>query len=289
MRIEHLSPDDTPTHASTKKSTRAKNEISKIASEGENKSRRMTESKNSRERSVSYTKEKKEEIVVTPVSSDTKQKILNWLYDLTMLKDNLKSLDKKLPKICKNGLIFVDLINRLESKHDTIKGINRNPKNKSYINTNFQKLMDYLRAFEKMNPRYLNAIEHLVDGNEDVFWGFFDDIWHLYNKKVSPFDPRFKKDASKASANKSRLENSRFEHSNIMEKSYKSTNEEISYNDILYHDRSRSPVSQTKRPNLQNIDTSGYKSKEREVSKEKETPKEQSLSKERTPRREDGE
>lgn len=263
MRIEHLSPDDTPHQTSSKKTNRARNEISKIACEGDVKNKSLRESKKLRERSVSYQKEKKDEIIVTPVNQEIKEKILNWLYDLTMLKDNLKSLDKKLPKICKNGLIFIDLINRLESKHDTLKGINRNPKNKSYINSNFSKLMEYLKSFEKMNPRYLQAIEYLVEGNEDVFWGFFDDIWHLYNKKVSPFDPRFKKEP-KSNTSKSRLDNSKFDSSNLMEKSYKSAAEEISYSDILYHDRSKtqnslSPVSQTKRPNL---DSSAFKSKE---------------------------
>ncbi len=38
-------------------------------------------------------------------------------------------MERKLPKICRNGAIFFDLINRLEGKDNVIRGLNRNPKN----------------------------------------------------------------------------------------------------------------------------------------------------------------
>ncbi len=42
-----------------------------------------------------------------------------------------------------------------------------------------------------MNPRYLNAITELMQGNSDVFYGLVQDIRLFYGKKISPFDPRF--------------------------------------------------------------------------------------------------
>ena len=42
-----------------------------------------------------------------------------------------------------------------------------------------------------MNPRYLFAYNNLVEGDEDVFWGFLDDLRYLYHNKKSPFDLRF--------------------------------------------------------------------------------------------------
>lgn len=41
-----------------------------------------------------------------------------------------------------------------------------------------------------MNPRYLWAEDYLIDGDQDVFWGFMDDIWHWYYNKTSVNDPR---------------------------------------------------------------------------------------------------
>jgi hypothetical protein len=29
----------------------------------------------------------------------------------------------------------------------------------------------------------------MINGNEQVIWGFFDDIWYWSNKKISPYDP----------------------------------------------------------------------------------------------------
>ena len=46
-------------------------------------------------------------------------------------------MERKLPKICRNGAIFFDLINRLEGKEDTIRGLYRNPKNQTQINANY--------------------------------------------------------------------------------------------------------------------------------------------------------
>lgn len=71
----------------------------------------------------SYSIERKPEIEILPINEETKEKILYWLYDLTLIKEGIKDIEEKLPKICKNGLLFVDLLNRLEGKHDTIKGV----------------------------------------------------------------------------------------------------------------------------------------------------------------------
>lgn len=72
-----------------------------------------------------------------------------------------------------------------------ITGINRNTKNISQIRANYNKLFSYIRKFEKMNPRYLfYSEEYLMEGDADIFWGFLDDLWHLFHNRQSPNDPR---------------------------------------------------------------------------------------------------
>jgi hypothetical protein len=29
----------------------------------------------------------------------------------------------------------------------------------------------------------------MIEGDEEVIWGFLDDIWHWKHQKLSPFDP----------------------------------------------------------------------------------------------------
>lgn len=42
-----------------------------------------------------------------------------------------------------------------------------------------------------MNPRYLfYSEEYLMEGDADIFWGFLDDLWHLFHNRQSPNDPR---------------------------------------------------------------------------------------------------
>ena len=182
-------------------------------------------------------KSDEKEIIITPASSETKAKLLNWLCTIGLLKDNIKGIDKKLPRVCRNGLLFVDIINKLEGKNEVIRGINRSSKSRSQVNSNYLKVLEYLRSFEKANPRYLQAQEYLIEGNEEVFWGFLDDIWHLYNKKISPFDPRYKL------ANKPKIRAStptRKEEVKINDQSGISNPNELSYNDICCYNNYKS-------------------------------------------------
>ena len=63
--------------------------------------------------------------------------------------------------------------------------------NSTSIKVIFRKVMDHLREFEKFNPRYLDCEFYLINADPDVFWGFLDDIMHLYSNKISPYDQRF--------------------------------------------------------------------------------------------------
>lgn len=53
-------------------------------------------------------------------------------------------------------------------------------------------MLDYLRKTEKVNQRYLwgNSSDYLIKGEENVFWGLLDDIYHWTNNKKSQYDPR---------------------------------------------------------------------------------------------------
>ena len=183
---------------------------------------------------------KEEQITITPVNDETKDKLINWLYSITLIKENVKDIDKKLPKICRDGVIFIDLINRLEGKHETIKGANRKPDTRTQVIANYLKLMSYLKRFEKMNSRYIFAQDYLMEGNENVFWGLLDDIWHLYNKKISPYDARYGRDEKRSST--ARLRNSISESLRDGEKSRR-TQFEVNYNDICYYDKSKMSAS----------------------------------------------
>jgi hypothetical protein len=127
------------------------------------------------------------------VSALVKKKIWTWLMDVQLIKESIPfSVLRKLPHLCREGVIYFDLLNRLEGvRHEIIKGCERNPRSSTQVALNYQRVMNYLKQYEKMNPRYLNSSHLLMQGNSDVFYGFLDDIWHLYHHKISPNDPRF--------------------------------------------------------------------------------------------------
>jgi len=110
-----------------------------------------------------------------------------------MNEHQLEDLKVNLPKYCMSGVMFCDLINRLNGKDEVIKGVNRNPPkgNTSQIQANFNKVMGYFKDFPRFCSRYLWSQNDIIKGDEEVIWGFFDDIWYWAHKKISPFDPAF--------------------------------------------------------------------------------------------------
>ena len=127
------------------------------------------------------------DVEVEKVEVGAKERIFSWLIDISLLQVNKINIPD-LPKYCQNGVLFANLLNRLEGKHPIIKGINRKPKNASEVIANLRRVFDYLRQFEKMNSRYLWAHWLIVEGYTDVIWGLLDDIWYFYHKKLNPHD-----------------------------------------------------------------------------------------------------
>ena len=121
------------------------------------------------------------------VDSKTKQKVLLWLRDTGLVK---KAIDSEVfPRYCRNGVLYADFLNKLAGKTQPVKGIVRNPVNMAQINSNFDKVMGYLKEFPRFSSRYLWSQQKIIDGDSDVIWGFFDDIWYWKHGKISPYDP----------------------------------------------------------------------------------------------------
>ena len=132
------------------------------------------------------------DIKIDEVSAKKLEGLLAWLRDLGYLK-YYRTLDD-LPTECRNGSLFFKLINHLE-RATVLKG--ENTSSKTAVRVNFEKIFAHLKRFEKFNPRYLNSEYYLMKGQKEVFWGFVDDIRHVYGNKISFRDRRFSKKASR--------------------------------------------------------------------------------------------
>ncbi|KAM3133327.1 hypothetical protein pb186bvf_014620 [Paramecium bursaria] len=118
---------------------------------------------------------------VVLISEDQRIMLVEWLKDIRLIKANASQLQDKLAKICKNGVIFFDLINRLSGREEALKGAIRNPKNQGQIKQNYRRVLEFLKQFEKMNFRYLNSEQQLSEGDEECFWGLLLDIKQFYH------------------------------------------------------------------------------------------------------------
>jgi hypothetical protein len=100
-------------------------------------------------------------------------------------------------------VLFCDLLNRLEGRTEVIKGVERNPKNRTSVQANFAKALAYLRSFDKMNSRYLWALADLMAGVEDVIWGLIEDIKVLFKAKLVSLDAGIPSSVSTAQRSRS--------------------------------------------------------------------------------------
>ena len=77
-----------------------------------------------------------------------KESIFNWLFEMKLIQNDV--LEE-----FKDGVLLCELINRLEGKTEVIKGMHKTPKNRSAVQVNVNKALNYLRNIEKLNSKYL--------------------------------------------------------------------------------------------------------------------------------------
>ena len=110
-----------------------------------------------------------------PIPESLKESLVDWLDGLHIIRKDVNVV-ALVPNICRTGVLFCDLVNRLEGRSEVIKGIERNPKNRTQALANLNKVLEHLRGLPKMNSRYLWSGKEIVDGNENVAWGLLEDI-----------------------------------------------------------------------------------------------------------------
>ena len=115
-----------------------------------------------------------------------KESLIVYLEDLDVIRPGTVDSDL-LINVCRTGVLYADLVNRLEGKAEVIKGIERNPKNRTQALSNLTKTLEYLRSQEKMNSRFLWSGKEIVEGRQDSICGLLADIKSLYSRpRVHP-------------------------------------------------------------------------------------------------------
>ena len=126
-------------------------------------------------------KDSSKEKIINPINENIKNKIYLWLIEIGLIKGkNIKKED--IPNLFSNGILFCDLINRLEGKNEIIKGIIRKIKKKSEAQININKFLNYLKDIEKFPSRHLWSNNEIYNGDEDVIFELLEDICNFYSK-----------------------------------------------------------------------------------------------------------
>ena len=110
-----------------------------------------------------------------------KDSLIQYLEELDVIRPGTVDSDLLL-SICRTGVLYADLVNRLEGKSEVIKGIERNPKNRTQALSNLTKTLEHLRSQEKMNSRFLWSAKEIVEGRQDSILGLLTDIKSLYSR-----------------------------------------------------------------------------------------------------------
>lgn len=112
------------------------------------------------------------------IQDTQKNDVICWLEELNVIRPGTVDPDL-LVSICRTGVLYADLVNRLEGKLEVVK-VERNPRNRTQALSSVNKVLEFLRGQEKMKSRFLWAGKELVDGDEKAIWGLLADIRALY-------------------------------------------------------------------------------------------------------------
>ena len=109
--------------------------------------------------------------------------IKKWLINLKIIKKMY--LTSNIITICKNGVVFCDIINRCEARNDVIKGIIRSPFTKAQIKININKAVEYIRQMKLLYPYikdiYSSLEEELINENDYVIYSLINGLYKYYN------------------------------------------------------------------------------------------------------------
>ena len=64
---------------------------------------------------------------VSAVDMKTKRRLLRWLEQISLIRRRAVSIEE-FPQFCRNGVIFFDLVNKLNGRTPVLNGVQRNPK-----------------------------------------------------------------------------------------------------------------------------------------------------------------
>ena len=209
------------------------------------------------------------DIEIDQISQKDIQKVKKWLIEILYISKNFDF--SELHKKSADGQFIGDLVNHKEIK-TKIRGMGFG--NNTQIKSNYRKIFDFFRKFEKFNPRYFNATYYLINGHSDVFWGLLYDIMCFYTHRKNKFDNR---EAQK----KENEENQNFEENFLIfkksiktprgtrttHKPYKSIKQNLDtlndpelVNEITFLDEKKSKNKKDKNPKIEELFETGLTS-----------------------------
>jgi hypothetical protein len=78
--------------------------------------------------------------------------------------------------VIKNGYFIGMLINRLEGKFESIRGMEQNPKGKASKRANWLRILEFLRKLSRFKCDVLYSLENIVDGDSISIFNILNSI-----------------------------------------------------------------------------------------------------------------
>lgn len=114
------------------------------------------------------------------VNLEQRKKLVEWLISINLLKEvALRNYDN-LHLICRNGVIFPEVVNYKKGREQKLKYEDKNP-NATEIRSNYKRLFEYLKEFPQFPRELLFRYEYFVpDVNEAAFWQLLNQLHMFY-------------------------------------------------------------------------------------------------------------
>lgn len=119
---------------------------------------------------------------IPEISIEEKKSIIEWLISINLLNSMATSYFDRFHEICKNGVIFPEIISYHKGRSGEFPYF-KNPIKSAEIHSNYQKVFSYLKDLPNFDCELMFHYEYFVpEALENAFWSLLNSCHRCFSK-----------------------------------------------------------------------------------------------------------
>ena len=187
--------------------------------------------------------------IIAKNNQNEKEKILNWLINLKVIKLGETNLIY-LPQLISDGKLLCDIINACQNKDNQIEEVSNEISKKENALMNIKKALDFLNKIDNFPKGNIIDYEPIFEIDNNIIWGLLFDLYNFYSDKVQ-IRNNFQDDIETISTNNNNNSKDIEKKENLPSKRRKRSSSEIS--GFNFNNNIKRKNKSNKNTNIKNI------------------------------------